>query len=661
MIPNPKLNFSFVLHAHQPAANPDSVIREIIQKAYLPVLKTFAQYSWFRFSLHISGSLLERLEVLSPEIIKMVKQMHAAGRLELLGGAYHEALLPFIPSIDRKEQILALRRKLKRLFAAEPKGAWIAERMWEPSLAADLASAGVGYTLVDEHGFLNSGFSDAELTGPFLTEDQGRSMLLFPIAKTLRYLFPFGDREQLRKVLHERAVKHPRSLWVFADDLEKFGAWPGTYESVHERGWLHDFLDMVSGNADWLNVITLGEARDEVGAKGLAYLPATSYPEMMRWSLPPALRNDTARSGNPRHFLIRYPEVNLLHKRMLMASEAVHSGPKPAPNHLELLWLSQTACSYWHGWFGGAYLPLLRLHSRACAVKAETGAMKKNRRNLLSTEEIDIDLCGKPEIAISTPDQWLLFKTTGGGLIAWEDRNSGFDRLGTMAAHPEEGKNAQTGSGPIFPFEDVFLPTGVSVEQLLIDPDHFCEQSRKVSYDVRVSPTEECIENEMTTVFPLQFPEGFSPVQVRKVFRVPVSGSGLELQVHLRNSSERKIESAYAIRVPFSVHVANPTEPIRLFFPEIGLCEIEGDTSGEVCGIQEIKLKYPSGDQTLVYCDHPLTVWYHPLFTRIFVEGQPTEILQATVLFFVLRFRFNPGETISLNLRFIDQAEDKNG
>jgi len=251
-------------------------------------------------------------------------------------------------------------------------------------------------------------------------------------------MIPFAEVSQVLQVLKNRAERFPNSLWVFADNIEKFGSLSGLGDSSPEHAWFDEFLDMLCENSNSINTLSLKEAHSGFPSFGLIYLPSSSYPEMMRWSLPAKLRADHERSGNPRNFLVKYPEVNLLHKRMLLASMAVRECPGTSKQQLDLLWQSQTSCAYWHGWFGGAYLPMLRLSARAAAVKAETLAFRKARLNQTFFENVDLDLCGSEETIVSTPFQWLLFKSRGGGLLAWEDRDTGFDRIGCMRGHPEE-------------------------------------------------------------------------------------------------------------------------------------------------------------------------------------------------------------------------------
>jgi alpha-amylase len=124
-----------------------------------------------------------------------------------------------------------------------------------------------------------------------------------------------------------------------------------------------------------------GEYRASAPTRGVTYLPTTSYIEMGEWSLP-AARADTfadlvaqekaagrwdahkpfLRGAIWRNFLSRYPEANWMHKRMTALSarlDAIPSVRRPPGAH-DLLHRAQANDAYWHGLFGGLYLPHLR-------------------------------------------------------------------------------------------------------------------------------------------------------------------------------------------------------------------------------------------------------------------------------------------------------------
>ncbi len=373
------LRFVFGVHVHQPVGNFDHVFDGHVRDAYLPLLKRLAEAGCLPIALHVSGPLLEWLEAHSSAYLDLVGRLAADGKVELLLSGFYEPLLASLPREDRLEQIGWMKDALKRRFGVAATGLWLTERVWEPDLAADLADAGVRYAFVDDRHFLVTGFRRDQLHAPYRTEHGGRSLALFPIDERLRYLVPFKPPEDTAAYLRQlRASGH--QLAVLADDGEKFGGWPGTREWVYERGWLTRFLETMRGlvDAGEVRLTTPSEALAAVPSGGLAYLPSCSYREMEHWALPPEaatrlaqLEQDLgeARVAGPdgalvrgthwRHFLVKYPEANRMHKRMLALTKLCRERGDPAEAR-RAIGRAQCNDAYWHGVFGGLYLPHLR-------------------------------------------------------------------------------------------------------------------------------------------------------------------------------------------------------------------------------------------------------------------------------------------------------------
>src|SRR5690349_22927185 len=375
----PPIRFAFGLHFHQPVGNFDYVFAQHVEDVYRPLLDALADREFLPVVLHVSGPLLDWLEQHESAYLDRLGRLAADGRVELLLAGYYEPVLASLPRPDRVEQIRWLHEAVRRRFGVDARGLWLTERVWEPELAADLADAGVRYALVDDRHFLVTGFTAERLHAPYWTESDGKRVALFPIDERLRYLIPFRPPEETAAYLRElRAAGH--ELAVLADDGEKFGGWPGTKEWVYDRGWLDHFTRTIGALVESGEVVlsTLSDALDHVPSAGIAYLPTASYREMEAWSLPPdaALRlHDLeqdlgeARMASPdgalvrgahwRNFLVKYSESNRMHKKMLALSRLTRERGDPVEVRRDL-GRAQCNDAYWHGVFGGLYLPHLR-------------------------------------------------------------------------------------------------------------------------------------------------------------------------------------------------------------------------------------------------------------------------------------------------------------
>jgi len=427
------IHFIFGVHLHQPVGNFDHVFETHLREVYFPFVSALAEREFLPIALHISGPLLEWLERHDPAYLDLVGRLVADGKVELLLSGFYEPILASIPRRDRIEQVQWMREALELRIGPCAGGLWLTERVWEPELAADLADAGVGCVLVDDRHFLVSGFERDALHGPYRTESDGRTIALLPIDERLRYLVPFQPPSETAAYLRSLAERGFR-LAVFADDGEKFGGWPGTKEWVYERGWLSSFLDTMTRmvEAGELMLTTPCRAAREIEPLGLAYLPTASYREMEGWSLPaPAAerlmrleasfgeeRLRTAegallRGGHWRNFLVKYPEANRMHKKMQRLSALCRERNDP-PEARRAIGRAQCNDAYWHGVFGGLYLPHLRaaIWQNLCRAEAQL-----RQGEALAWESLDLDGDGHDEIWIHSSACSVVVSPHHGGAI----------------------------------------------------------------------------------------------------------------------------------------------------------------------------------------------------------------------------------------------------
>lgn len=404
----------FGLHLHQPVGNLDHVFEQHVHDVYRPILERLSERGFLPLVLHLSGPLLEWLEQHDTGYLDLLGKLVSDRKVELLLAGFYEPVLASLPRADRVEQIQWMRDAVRRRFGVDARGLWLTERVWEPELAADLADAEVRYALVDDRHFLVSGFRSEQLHTPYWTESDGKRVALFPIDERLRYLIPFRPPEETAAYLRElRGAGH--RLAVLADDGEKFGGWPGTKEWVYERGWLERFTATINGlvAGGEVQLSTLSDALENVPSGGIAYLPTASYREMEGWSLPPdaALRlirlerdlgeerlagpdGALIRGAHWRNFLVKYSESNRMHKKMMALSHLCRRRGDP-PAARRAVGRAQCNDAYWHGVFGGLYLPHLR---EAIWTNLALAESELRRGEPLAVEVLDFDGDGHDEI-----------------------------------------------------------------------------------------------------------------------------------------------------------------------------------------------------------------------------------------------------------------------
>lgn len=414
------LSFLFAVHNHQPVGNFDHVFDKAFEDCYRPFLRTVADYPSFKFALHFSGPLWDRMREREKESWALIERMADRGQIELLGGGYYEPILAVIPERDRNGQIGFMSDFLERHFGRRPRGVWLTERVWEPQLAGTLAGQGIEYTLLDEEHFRMAGVRN--IHAHYITEDEGRSLRLFPIDKTLRYLIPFRPLDEIQAALE--GIADGGGVAILGDDGEKFGLWPGTKKWVYEEGWLRRFLEFIE--REGIRTRTFSEVLDETAPAGRVYLPPASYEEMSEWVLEPedfeAFK--TLKAGSPaaarrflrggffRDYFLKYPEADHLHKRMLHVSAEVARHPQARDARIELF-KGQCNDPYWHGVFGGLYLPHLREAAYRHLIEAEA------KLSLAAGWEVsDFNLDGRPELIWRGKTFQLILDPGRGGSLA---------------------------------------------------------------------------------------------------------------------------------------------------------------------------------------------------------------------------------------------------
>lgn len=445
---------SLAIHNHQPVGNFPHVFETAYAQSYLPMVRALDRHPAVRVALHYSGPLLDWIEDAHPEFIPMLRALVARGQVEMMTGGYYEPILAVIPERDRAGQIRKMTTYLQRRLGARPAGLWLAERVWEPHLPRSLAAAGVEYTIVDDAHFLAAGVGVGELTGHFVTEEEGATLSVLPSLRELRYIIPWKPVADVLAFLRAHAAE-PSPVLLMGDDGEKFGMWPTTYAHCWERGWVEEFFTALEGAADWLIVAPPGETLRRPAA-GRVYLPTASYEEMEEWALPAgagaeyaAARRTLEERGDPaarflrggywRQFLVKYPEINTMHKKMLRTSDKVWRLPpgRRRQRALEALWQGQCNCPYWHGVFGGAYLPHIRRANFAHLIAAEALADEAGAVPHRASRA-DLDADGAAEIELASPAMVLwIDPQEGGGVVAWDWRGARINLVNVLTRRRE--------------------------------------------------------------------------------------------------------------------------------------------------------------------------------------------------------------------------------
>lgn len=459
------------IHHHQPVGNFGHVFEKAFSDCYWPFLKLLEKHPDIKISLHHSGPLLDWALEHEPDYMPTLVRLVKRGQVEIMGGAFYEPVLPILKPSDAAGQIKMMQDFWKKHANFTPKGMWLAERVWEPSLVERISDAGLTYTILDDEHFRHAGITDPTLLNYYLSERAGKTIAIFPSDKRLRYYIPFKPVEEVMAHLISLADAAPGVGITYGDDGEKFGVWPGTHEWVIQKGWLDKFFSELTRHRDKIVTMTFSEFMSRHTPSKTVFLPTASYSEMLEWAMPAdaifryqrvkkllkdggvwELASPFLRGGFFDNFLAKYMESNLMHKKMLYVSDRIdeiEAGGHKLPDARAALYRGQCNCAYWHGLFGGLYLSHLRHAVYENLLKAESivDLAVHGKKTYVISEVKDIDYDRSDEVLVSTP----VIKTTispkhGASLSELSYRPAAFNLQNTLARRfeayhrpPEEG------------------------------------------------------------------------------------------------------------------------------------------------------------------------------------------------------------------------------
>ncbi|MEW6026334.1 MAG: alpha-amylase/4-alpha-glucanotransferase domain-containing protein [Planctomycetota bacterium] len=699
------INFIFCVHNHQPVGNFEDVMESAYKQAYEPFIDVIDRFPQIKFCVHYTGPLLQYLERAHPRFISRLQKMVSDNRVEIIGGGFYEPILPMLPENDKIGQIVSFSDYLEKLFGKRPRGVWLAERAWEQALTKPLAQAGVEFTILDDFHFRTAGFLSRELNGYFITEDQGHTLGIFPIPEKLRYVIPFREPQETINYLAQfnpNNHKDSNNVICYADDGEKFGLWPRTNEHCYQNKWLEIFLQTITAAQNWINITTFSEVLDRIKPAAKAYVPSGSYREMTEW----ALSNDAAMiyenykhqqpqsefSLNPggfwRNFFVKYPEINLMYSRMMQVSRLLSSVPSNADKKIQSalaqarqeLYRGQDNDAYWHGVFGGFYLPHLRhaIYNHligAEAILQEISPSKPNGKNKLASLEIaDLDYDGYPEIRYSNKTLNCYFKPSqGGSLYEFDIVPKRFNPLATIRRRQESyhkkilEAQAQNGVTNVATIHDLVISKTKGLENLLYYDnyprqslmDHFIPRNTALNDFAQCHYTEEgdFLPGEYQVSIPIKKTairlsrDGFisqsgktQPVKVTKNIAFASSQPAtLQIDYEITNTGADPIEAVFGVEFNLSMLAGNAHD--RFYYSgqrqNLGPLISQGEASDEkTFGIKDYYQKIDiSFDLTT-----SAQIWYFPIQTVSQSEGGFELVYQSSVILPRWELHLKPSE-----------------
>ena len=449
----PTLNTVCVLHFHQPTGVHPNAIEKAFDDYYEVLLDQIEGSPQLRLNLHFTGTVLEHALAHRPAFLDRLRRLWKQDRIEVLGGAFHDPVLPSIPDRDALGQLRYTSNFFTRHLGRAPLGAWLCLRAWDPGRIRTLAMTGVRYTLLDDAQFVIAGLHPDEIHGWYTTERSGHALSIFPIDATFVDAVQVSDRDGLVSTLQGLA----RNVGTQRSHPEVFA---GDGEALMRSGQLLQLLSVLREEHHWVKTLTLEQAWSGFPGRGRLYLPTSCQPELGDWCRPAAAvarRRTWAREMALMgvweqaqqfeggvvwdNFLVKYPEANRVHKRMLRVSrridelrtvlarnhragKKVEAVRKILEKSCSALWRSQNHSVYWHGGplNPGIYDPVLRqrtLRELLAAERVIDRVLDGKEPAPWEMSVADHDADGEDEVLVRTPHFSVIIDPGRGGGF-WE-------------------------------------------------------------------------------------------------------------------------------------------------------------------------------------------------------------------------------------------------
>lgn len=138
-------NYFFDNDYHARTSN-EQILHKVAAKSYIPtnkrLLEILNKHPEFRLSMSITGTVLEQLEMWSPEALQSFKDLVATGRVELLAETYYHSLAFFYSRFEFEKQVRMHHDKLFEVFGVRPRVFRNTELSYNNDLAAWAEQAG---------------------------------------------------------------------------------------------------------------------------------------------------------------------------------------------------------------------------------------------------------------------------------------------------------------------------------------------------------------------------------------------------------------------------------------------------------------------------------------------------------------------------------------
>ena len=406
------------------------------------------------------------------------------------------------------------------------------------------------------------------------------------------------------------------------------------------------------------------------------------------------------RGGFWRNFLVRYPEVNNQHKKMLRVHDAVYVAGATEEAGAVQLWKAQANDTYWHGLFGGIYMNHVRSAIYHHLIKAENAAdrIRFGDGSWQNFKFTDFDKDSQNELIIEGDQQNIYIDPQRGGtLFEWDMRRSMHNVLSVMSRH-EEGyhrtlrefeqerrkhealvaqQSGDTSTQPVSPHTSVRTKEPDLDRYLVVDRyrrnslvDHFLPPATalldfarldfeemgnfiELPYETSVQHESDGIRVTLSRDGHVRRPGALGPLQVflSKTLFVPVGEERLVVGYSIENRGQSLLQTRFACEWNFNFLGGGGNDQAYYHVAGQQLENEHFDSTGEVAQVSNFTIGNSWIQQDITFTlSEATTLWRFSIDTVTGSEAGFERTHQGSCLTFLWPLLLEPGQRWSVEI-----------
>jgi hypothetical protein len=469
------------IHCHIANGEGHFVFERAYKERIRPVLSSLYKFPKIPAVLHFSGSFWYWIERNHGEILMLISDMISRKQIELLGGGFYEPMMPFISYNDRIGHIEMLTTYLRKHFGKRAQGCLLPEFTWEVSMPSVLASCNIAYTFINESYLLEAGLNEKDLYKPFISEDKGKLIIIFPVLKNIAGEFEKNVSGTIDRLLEGASGGKNMITSIFPPCFN--GENPGEITETSAFSFLSE-LSACENRIDF------------------------ALPSKMIKSLPP-LQKIYFPHKAVKQILIKHPETNNLYAKMVFIRSLIDQlrGDKIRKRHAyEELWKAQDYNLYCGGEEKTSGVSIRKAAYQAL-LEAEKITRCHNSNFTPSLMAFDFNFDGINEYLFHGDDINCFISETGAGIFELDYIPSPWN-YGVMAGM--NGKRCM--------FRDTIAPADFPPERIISGDDAGLRICGGERYGMTAIDRQRCKVSFKLPAGPEASDSGFSGVEIEKTY-----------------------------------------------------------------------------------------------------------------------------------------------